>query len=128
MSGLFVGFLFFVIIIFVVTFLFMFNPKIRGGMMKSNMKSVSSMLSGSEGSLESLTESMIKMKKNIIENNEEDLKELSRKSAEIRSDGVEITARAIKKGLTTDEGIFCKYCGKKIDADSQHCKYCGKEL
>ena len=128
MSWIFVVFLLFVLILFLVSFLFIFNPKMRGGLMKNNIKSVNSMLSGSEGSLESLTESMIKMKKNIIEKNEEDLKELSRKSAEIQSDGVEITARAIKKGLTTDEGIFCKYCGKKIDADSQHCKYCGKEL
>lgn len=24
--------------------------------------------------------------------------------------------------------MFCKYCGKRIEADSLYCKYCGKKL
>lgn len=24
--------------------------------------------------------------------------------------------------------MFCKYCGKKIDADSSFCKFCGKQI
>ena len=28
---------------------------------------------------------------------------------------------------STGGQIFCKHCGKQIDADSKFCSYCGKE-
>lgn len=24
--------------------------------------------------------------------------------------------------------MFCKYCGKKIDSNSEYCPFCGREL
>ena len=69
---------------------------------------------------------MIKDMKDIISSNEDDLKEISTKSANISKDGIEIKARAIKDGLTKEKK-FCKYCGDSIDSDSKFCKNCGKE-
>ena len=38
-------------------------------------------------------------------------------------------ARAVKEGITEEkEEIFCKFCGNRIDADSDFCKFCGKKL
>lgn len=36
--------------------------------------------------------------------------------------------KAIKKGLTEDDTMYCKYCGTEIPKDSKFCKNCGKEL
>ena len=70
----------------------------------------------------------IKMEKSVIEENEDDLRELSAKSADIQREGIEIKARAIKDGLTSDSGsVYCKYCGALIDDDSVFCRKCGKE-
>ena len=40
----------------------------------------------------------------------------------------EQVAKGIKKGLSDDNTIYCKYCGAEIDVDSSFCKKCGKEL
>ena len=69
---------------------------------------------------------IIKDTKDVISSNEDDLREISTKSANISKDGIEITARAIKDGFMKDT-IFCKHCGASIDSDSKFCKSCGKE-
>lgn len=69
----------------------------------------------------------IKANKYMIDDNAEVMRETSTKMAQINSDGIEITAQAIKKGLTNEEKVFCKYCGQKIDIDSVFCNKCGKE-
>ena len=43
-------------------------------------------------------------------------------------DSVEATARAVKKGLTEEDGVACPHCDKKIDKDSKYCKYCGARI
>ena len=68
----------------------------------------------------------IKAQKYMLEENEEMLKDINRKTANISKDGVEITARAVKKGFS-GETNYCKHCGNSIDADSKFCKVCGKE-
>ena len=68
----------------------------------------------------------IKNVKNMLDENEDLLREMSTKSADISSKGIEIKARAIKKGLS-GEAMFCKHCGEQIDSDSKFCKQCGKE-
>ena len=92
--------------IFVFTFLVMFNPKIRGKMMSKSVKATKYMMDESKNDISSISTGM----------------------AEATSDGVEITTRAIKKGLTEDKSIFCKHCGAKIDKDSKFCNKCGKEI
>ena len=37
------------------------------------------------------------------------------------------TVRAVKRGITQKESMFCKHCGTQIDIDSKFCKKCGKE-
>ena len=68
----------------------------------------------------------IKTQKYIIDQNQEDLKDLSSQTGEIASAGVKHVAKAAKEGFTEDK-IFCKHCGAEIDADSKFCSYCGKE-
>ena len=61
----------------------------------------------------------------IQEENKEDLAAIASNQAEIMSDAIETTASAIANGAKGT--IFCKHCGKKIDADSRFCSFCGKE-
>ena len=67
----------------------------------------------------------VKTSKYIQEQNKEDLTDIANTSADISSEAITKSAKAVKKGL---EGTkFCKHCGKEIDADSKFCSYCGKE-
>lgn len=68
----------------------------------------------------------IKTAKYIQEENKEELKDITLTSAEIMSGAVTTTAQAVKEGLRGT--MFCKYCGKEIDTDSQFCKHCGKTV
>ena len=37
-------------------------------------------------------------------------------------------ASGVNDGLTGENAeIYCKYCGNRIDADSDFCKYCGRK-
>lgn len=83
----------------------MFSPKIRGKMMSNQIKATRYMMDESK----------------------DDIHNISTNMADATKDGVQITTRAIKKGLTSDEGIYCKHCGSLIDNDSKFCKSCGKE-
>ena len=65
---------------------------------------------------------------NIINNNEEILRETANKTADIHKDAIKVIANSIKEGLSDDNIIYCKHCGAQIDADSTFCKKCGKEL
>ncbi len=38
------------------------------------------------------------------------------------------SSKIIVKNPTNMEMIYCKYCGKRIEADSMFCKYCGKKF
>ena len=93
-----------VVIITVFTFVLILSPKARGKWMAQQVKAT----------------------KYMLDNTEEDLKDISTRSANISKDGVEIIARAVKDGLTK-ERKYCKYCGEAIDEDSIFCKKCGKE-
>ena len=67
----------------------------------------------------------IKTKKYIIDQNKEDLQDISTQNAEIVSPGVTKVTKAVKEGL--EEKKFCKECGAKIDADAKFCPTCGKK-
>jgi len=155
---LFTVMLIFSLLIFVVVALMMFSPKLRSKFMKRQIKATKYMVEesqddlidlaalGSNIAVKSKKKSMhankddlidlatlksdisLKSKKNIMEENEEILEDIATKSASINQKGVEITARAIKKGLTESEKMHCKHCGKSIDDDSEFCKHCGKNV
>ena len=67
-----------------------------------------------------------KSAKYILEENKDDLKDVSNTTAEITSEAISKTASAIKEGFKSS--IYCKYCGQKIDNDSKFCKHCGSNL
>ena len=83
----------------------MFSPKARAKMMSKQVKSM----------------------KYMMDESKEDIHSISTDMADATKDGIETTTRAIKKGFTEEDGIYCKHCGSKIDADSKFCKSCGKE-
>ena len=68
----------------------------------------------------------VKTARYIQEENKDDLQEIASTSAEIASDAITTVTKAVKNGF--DDKIFCKHCGKPIDADSKFCSHCGKEL
>ena len=115
---------------FVFTFSMMFSPKLRGKFMARQMKSMKYMMDESHDDLTSMATMAgnmgVQIRKNIMDENEDVLRDLSKREAEIAKDKIEITARAIKDGLSVNQ-IYCKHCGKMIDEDSKFCKSCGKE-
>ncbi|MBQ3047530.1 MAG: zinc ribbon domain-containing protein [Clostridia bacterium] len=70
----------------------------------------------------------VKAQKYMLEESKDDIKEVATGMAEATEEAVEITARAIKKGVTKEASAYCKHCGQKIDADSKFCGKCGKQL
>lgn len=73
-----------------------------------------------------ITKQTLKTTKFIQEENEDELQQIITKNAEIHSEAITNTAKAVKSGL--NETMYCKYCGEKIDIDSQFCKHCGNKL
>ena len=65
---------------------------------------------------------------NIINNNEDILRETANKTADIHKDAVKTIVYSVKEGLSDDNTVYCKHCGAQIDADSNFCKKCGKQL
>lgn len=68
-----------------------------------------------------------KTAKYIQNETKEDLTEIADNTADIVSGAITKTTRAVKEGLTKEDAIFCKHCGKAIDSDSKFCRHCGKE-
>lgn len=95
-----------VIAIIIGSFVIMLNPNLHGKMLSSQVKSLKYMMDDSKDTLKNLTDDM----------------------TDITKDSVEATARAVKKGLTEEDGVACLHCGKKIDKDSKYCKYCGARI
>ena len=106
--GIFIAFL------SVPSFFIGFMPKISKTMARANMY-IS----------EEVAPEMIKTHKRIQQENKEDLTDISNTGADISSEAITKTTRAIKKGLKDTK--FCKHCGTEIDADSTFCKSCGGE-
>lgn len=95
-----------VIAIIIGSFVVMLNPNLQGKMLSSQVKSLKYMMDDSKDTLKNLTDDM----------------------TDITKDSVEATARAVKKGLTEEDGVACPHCGKKIDKDFKYCKYCGARI
>lgn len=83
---------------------------------------------GIEKTLTKMANATIRAQNNVINNNEDILKETADKTANIKKDAVKTIAHSIKEGFSDDDTIYCKYCGAQIDEDSKFCKNCGKEL
>lgn len=84
----------------------------------------------------------IKTQKYIIDENKDDLKDIVDAKVDISKDAIRNVVGSVRDGIvegakdeseeasvksSTGGQIFCKHCGKQIDADSKFCSYCGKE-
>lgn len=76
------------------------------------------------GFIPNINKLSIKTTKYLQEENKEDLTDIASTSADILSEGVTKTTKAVKKGLK--DTMYCKHCGSEIDVDSKFCKHCGK--
>ena len=54
----------------------------------------------------------VNAEKEILDNNEEIMKDNVTRKANINKEGIEITAKAIKEGLTNNK-VYCKVCGRE---------------
>lgn len=134
MSTGFTIFFVFGIILFICIFTFvimtMFSTKFRSKMIARQMKSISGATNLSKEEIEDMMANLgsasIRSKKRILDENEDDLKDIKDAEIRINKDAIRETAKAIKEGFTEDQ--YCKHCGKSVDSDSKYCKYCGGEL
>jgi hypothetical protein len=85
------------------------------------------MLDESKDDIAKLSSVGVDIKKQILDENEENLKDIAKKEADIKSVGIKSAAKAVKDGLTKRDTMYCKHCGSEIDSDSKYCKKCGKE-
>lgn len=67
----------------------------------------------------------VKSAKYLQQQNQEDLKDIASTSADIKSEAVTKTVKAVKKGFKDTK--YCKKCGTEIDRDSTFCKECGEK-
>lgn len=134
MSVIILEILFFIIpILVVLTFIFtialMVSPKLRGKWMSKQIEATKHMMEYSKDDLKDILSTSksveVNAEKEILDNNEEIMKDNVTRKANINKKGIEITAKAIKEGLTNNK-VYCKYCGKLIDSDSKYCKACGR--
>lgn len=93
-----------VLVMQIFVFAIIFSPKLRAKFMRHQLKST----------------------KYMLDQNEELLKELNTKSANVSKEGIEIKARAMKNGFGPATN-YCSSCGERIDTNSKFCKYCGEE-
>ena len=77
----------FIALVFVFVIISTISPKFRGKMMSKQVKSVKYMMDESKDDIESISTNM----------------------ANATKGGIETTARAIKKGFTDEENIYCKH-------------------
>ena len=94
--------------------------------MKKQIESTKYMLEESKDSIKDVANLGINIKENILNENEDALKNMSKKEAEIAGEKIKIYASSIKEGLSQNK-VYCKHCGSLIDNDSKFCKNCGKE-
>lgn len=132
------GILFIIVPIFiVVVWAFMigmiFSPKLRSKFMGHQLKMQKQMLEDNKETIKDINTLSggigIQSKRNILDENEEDLRHMTSKQASINAEAIKTTARAFKEGFTGSEPekVYCKHCGASIDMDSAFCKSCGKK-
>ena len=112
---------------FIFTFALVLSPKLRGKLMSKQIDAANYMIKESKNSLSDLAGTAMDIKKNILTENEDVLKEMYTKEAEIEKEGLKIKTSAIKEGLSGTKNVYCKHCGALIDSDSRFCKSCGKK-
>ena len=96
----------FIVLVFVFILLSILSPKFNGKMLSKQIKAT----------------------KNMMDNSKEDIKSIYDDMANATKDSTTAYFKAVKKGLTEEDTVYCKHCGAEIPQDSKFCKNCGKEL
>lgn len=121
----------FIAIVFILIVAIIISPKLRGKLMSSQIRAVKNMTDYSKEDIEDLMTNLetisINSKNKTINQNEDILKNIADKEAEINKNSITSNARAFKDGISNNDTVFCKNCGSIIDDDSKFCKFCGKE-
>ena len=121
----------FVVGMFIFSFGMIFSPKLRSKFMGHQLKMQKRMLEDNKEVMQDIGkitgEIGVKTAKGVIDENEDDIRHVVSKTADMSKDAITTTTRAIKKGLTEEESVYCKHCGESIDSDSTFCKACGKK-
>ena len=73
----------------------MVSPKFRGKLLSRNIKAT----------------------KYMMDESKDDIKSISDDLANATKGGIETTVRSIKKGITEDDGVYCKHCDAEISND-----------
>ena len=132
MPIIFFGIFGFSILMFIFVIIQIVSPKARGKMMSKHFKSLKHMTEYAKDDMEDVMENLgnisANAQNNIINQNEDILRNIATKQANINKDAIKTTVGAVKAGWTGSNSVYCKYCGSAIDADSRFCKSCGKEL
>ncbi len=103
------------------------RSNVMKNMMKSNMEILKDMTEGDMGErLKDLSKTAINVKKSILEENADALKEVAEMEAEIEKGAIRTKAQTVKEGFAASGTMYCKHCGVSIDSDSRFCKKCGK--
>lgn len=117
--------------IFIFVIGMMFVPSLRSKFMGHQLRMQKRMLEDNKDVMTDIGkitgEIGVKTAKGIIDENEDDIRHVVGKTADMSKDAITTTTRAIKKGLTEEDSVYCKHCGESIDSDSTFCKKCGKE-
>ena len=131
MPIIFFGIFGFSILMFIFVIIQIVSPKARGKMMSKHFKSLKHMTEYAKDDMEDVIENFgnisANAQNNIINQNEDILRNIATKQANINKDAIRTTASAIREGFGSTNTMFCKHCGSSIDADSKFCKSCGKE-
>lgn len=120
----------FVFGMFILTFVMIFSPKARSWFVGKQLKAQKQILKDNQDILKDLGTTAgsvgLNVKKSIYDTNDDTLRNLAQKDAELLAIKAKKVTKAIREGLT-EENMYCKHCGKQIDTDSVFCKKCGKE-
>jgi DNA-directed RNA polymerase subunit RPC12/RpoP len=127
---------FLVITIFIFTILMMFSPRLRAKLIGLQIKTMKHVTNDNKDDMvdigTNLGDVVARTGKNILDRNEDSLRDISTRGAKISEVGIETMAKAFKKGFSSDEKseseIKCPKCGSLIDKDSVFCKECGKKI
>lgn len=119
----------FIFIVFFITIVLISSilvKRVRTKLFGIQIDRAKQMLGDNKVLLKNMSEDLINFKSEFLEENEDLLKQIKIKEAEIDNEELKIKAKTVKD--TFSDTMYCKYCGASIASDSKYCNICGKNL
>lgn len=119
----------FIFIVFFITIVLISSilvKRVRTKLFGIQIDRAKQMLGDNKVLLKNMSEDLINFKSEFLEENEDLLKQIKIKEAEIDNEELKIKAKTVKD--TFSDTMNCKYCGASIASDSKYCNICGKDL